>query len=316
MPAGLYRGLRRLDRESKHLLQMDPLLLQRNLALVDAGDIEQVFDETRHMLETAIHAGSDLVRGVGSLPFLQKLYAGGKRRDRVAQFVAEDGEEAVLLPMGALKGFRQSGEFIPLCRKLIALRDDLPPLVVEVEEHIGLGPQDIGLDRLLDEIDRSGFIATEAPRDARSAGGNKDDRDVTRPVVRAHDLGKFEAIHARHLDVEECEGIVMDQHELERFFAAFGGVEVEPVALEKRSQRKQVFFEIIDQQEPDRVVGWRHCAAVSCRKLEIWSSVMTLAVGHAASAAAGMVGTSALAGSSTIAVPPASPTAFSPAAPS
>jgi hypothetical protein len=82
------------------------------------------------MFETAIHAGADLVRGVGSLPFFQKLHAGGKRRDWVAQFVTENGKEAVLLPMGALEGFRKHGELIPLCREFIALRDDLPPLVV------------------------------------------------------------------------------------------------------------------------------------------------------------------------------------------
>lgn len=139
---------------------------------------------------------------------------------------------------------------------------------------------------------------------------------MPRAIVDAHDLGEFEAVDAGHLDIEESEGIVMDQHELESFLAAARRVEVQPLALEQRNQRKQVFFEIIDQQEPDGVVEWRHCAAVSFRKLEIWSSVMTSAVGHAASAAAGMIGTSALAGSSTIAVPPASPTAFSPAAPS
>jgi len=96
------------------------------------------------------------------------------------------------------------------------------------------------------EIDGAGFIATETPRHARGAGGNEDDRDMPRAIVDAHDLGEFEAVDAGHLDIEESEGIVMDQHELESFLAAARRVEVQPLALEQRNQRKQVFFEIID----------------------------------------------------------------------
>jgi hypothetical protein len=181
------------------------------------------------------------------MPLRISLESTAQRHDRIAELVTKHGEEAVLLPVGFLKRFREACEFVPLC-------DDLPPLTVEIEEDIGLGAQHVGFDRLLDEVYGARFIAAEAPGDVGAACGNEDDRDMTRTLVGAHDFGEFEPVHAGHLDVEQRECIVVDQHEFERLLAATRGVKVEAFALEKRTQRKQIFLKVVDQQEFDGIV--------------------------------------------------------------
>ena len=66
----------------------------------------------------------------------------------------------------------------------------------------------------LDEVHCAGLIPPKAALAIRSPGGDEDDRDVSRPLAAAHELGQFEAVHARHLDVQERERDVVGQQKL------------------------------------------------------------------------------------------------------
>ena len=44
----------------------------------------------------------------------------------------------------------------------VAMRGDLLALAIEFEEHFGLAAQDVGLDRLLDEIHRARLVAAKS----------------------------------------------------------------------------------------------------------------------------------------------------------
>ena len=75
----------------------------------------------------------------------------------------------------------------------------------------------------------------------------EDNGDVPRTLVGAHEFGQFEAVHARHLDVEQRERVFVGEHQLERFFAALRLVQIQAFACEERLERQQVLFEIVDE---------------------------------------------------------------------
>ena len=115
--------------------------------------VEQVFDHPRHPAPARQHTGGNaLHRFVGGL-MLQQLRAGDDGGERGAEIVAEDrGEHFV-----EMKGF---GPILKLLQQLL-------PLAMELEEHVRLVLQDQRLDRLVEEVDRSGVVALEHPMPAR-----------------------------------------------------------------------------------------------------------------------------------------------------
>ena len=131
-----------------------------------------------------------------------------KRRQGIAQFVGEDGEELVLAAVGLLQRQRVGFQFL-------VLRGDLLALAGQLEEHVGLAPEDVGLDRLLQEIDGAGLIAAEAPAPVGDAGRDEDDRHPPRALRAAHRLGQLEAVHVRHLHVEQRQRDVVGQQQFQ-----------------------------------------------------------------------------------------------------
>jgi hypothetical protein len=128
--------------------------LQRDLALADPRDVEQVVDQVRQVGEHPVHARADVLGAFGRDVLAQQVQAAAQRRDGIAQFVGQHGQEAVLVAIGPAQGLGGP----PVRRAGF----DLLALLVEVEEHVGLAAQDVGLDRLLDEVDGPGLIASEA----------------------------------------------------------------------------------------------------------------------------------------------------------
>ncbi len=111
---------------------------------------------------------------------------------------------------------------------------------------LGLRPLDLVLDplrqlavalpRLADVVVRALAEPLE-PVVLFLLGGQHDDRDVARAVVRAQAMAGLEAVHARHHDVEEHEVGLLAQADLERLLSVLGDEHRVAFALEDESDR-------------------------------------------------------------------------------
>src|SRR5690606_22334775 len=108
---------------------------------------------------------------------------------------------------------------------------------------------------------------------------------------------------------------VVHQEQLERLAPGARGEQLEAVAAQQGLERDEVLVEIVDQEDLDGELVHRTCSRFESAATSP-SSDATCASGTAASAAAGMMLHSAVAGSCTNVRPPRSCTARSPRAPS
>lgn len=125
---------------------------------------------------------------------------------------SQDREKLILVAIRVPKGLRYVFEGIALC-------GDLLTLAVQVAKYIDLAAQDIRFDWLFDEIDRTCFISPKATLIVRASGRNENDRDMARALAAAHELGEFEAVHGRHLHIEQRERDIMLQQYFQRLVA-------------------------------------------------------------------------------------------------
>ncbi len=108
---------------------------------------------------------------------------------------------------------------------------------------------------------------------------------MTCPGVPPHEFGQLEAVHARHLDVEQRERDIMRQKKFKRFLTGTRLEAGETFLLQQRFKRQQVLFEVIDQEEVDRL-SRNHQAAPKLDRYDATEfRFMILAVEHASSAA-------------------------------
>ena len=141
----------------------------------------------------------------------------------------------------------------------IPVRSDCAPLNGLVEAMFAATPR----LRWLRDCTRGGLatVANEFAAESRlqvrldeaalpvgAAGGHEDYRDMARAFVAAHIFGQFEPVHAGHLDVEQGERDIVDQQQFQRFLARTGLQTDQPVALEQRFERQQIFLKVVDQQ--------------------------------------------------------------------
>lgn len=130
---------------------------------------------------------------------------------------------------------------------------------------------------------------------------------MARAFAAAHELGELEAVHLRHLHVDERERHVVLQQQLQRFGARMRAEQLHAVAAQQRRQREQVFFQVVDDQAFHRFVGSvgrRHDGPVHAQtphgsasnRLMMSSKVSTWSAVTRASAASGICGMRALAG--------------------
>jgi hypothetical protein len=65
----------------------------------------------------------------------------------------------------------------------------------------------------------AGLIAPKSTSGVRTAGRDKDDRDVTSSFAAPHEFGQLESVHARHLNVEKRKRNVMNEQKLQRLLS-------------------------------------------------------------------------------------------------
>ena len=145
----------------------------------------------------------------------------------------------------------------------------------QVDEHVDLRAQHLGDDRLEQEVDRAEGVAAVDLGVAAVEGGEEDDRDPAAALAAADHRRGLEAVHVRHLDVEDDEREVLMQQALERLTT---GARLDEAAVdvgERRLERRQVLAVAAVR---------RHRRAETCRSLllvsrprHIWPSPLRTA---------------------------------------
>src|ERR1700734_2024331 len=75
--------------------------------------------------------------------------------------------------------------------ELVALSSDLVALLVKLEEHASLPGQDVGLDRLIQEINGPRLVASKSALAIGRPRREKDNRDPARSLGSPHAVGGF-----------------------------------------------------------------------------------------------------------------------------
>ena len=150
---------------------------------------------------------------------------------------------------------------------------------------------------MIQKVDGSRVVAPErAPRVVR-ARRQEDDRHVPRPLRAAHELPELEAVHVGHLHVEQGEGDVVDQEQLQGFASGPGPQQLEPVPTEQRLEGEQVLVEVVDQEQLDRTERVHEAGPRARRAASMFARQSTRALGTPARAAFGISLVSASPGS-------------------
>src|ERR1700683_4885958 len=83
--------------------------------------------------------------------------------------MGERGQKFILAPVRLHEGGGIGLE-------LVALSRDLVTLLVKLKEHTGFAAQNVGLDRLVQEVHGAGFVSTESALTIGCSRGEKNDR--------------------------------------------------------------------------------------------------------------------------------------------
>jgi len=88
---------------------------------------------------------------------------------------------------------------------LLQLARELLFLAIEPKEDLCLALEDVRLDGLIEEVHGAAFVSLEEAVLITRGGRHENDRNLTCALTAAHEFGEFEAVHPRHLHVEEGE---------------------------------------------------------------------------------------------------------------
>ena len=127
-------------------------------------------------------------------------------------------------------------------------------LALEVAEDADLRAQHVGLEGLEHVVDGARLVAARDLGDVGAHRGQEDDRRRAAALAPADELRRLEAVHARHLDVEQDDGEVLLEQRLERLLARPGRAQAHVQGLEHRREREQVLRPVVDEQDARRVV--------------------------------------------------------------
>jgi hypothetical protein len=157
----------------------------------------------------------------------------------------------------ALRGARRSCESTPINSS--ALRRQLLPLAEQLDEDRDLALEELGIDRLEQEIDGARLVAAEDADRLRGVGGHEDDRHAAGALGPAHQFSELEPVHGRHPHVDQGEGDVVLEQKLQRFGPAHCLEQADPGLIEQRGQDFDVLGTVVDDQHAHQIGGVKVC---------------------------------------------------------
>ncbi len=119
---------------------------------------------------------------------------------------------------------------------------------VQVDQHLHLGTQDEGVDRLEHHVDSAGRIGLEQVRLVTEHGGQEDDGNPAGLAPLPDVAGRLVAIHARHVQVQQDDREVLQQQPLQGLVAGVRHHDLVAKLLQRAGGREQVALVVVDDQ--------------------------------------------------------------------
>ncbi len=132
------------------------------------------------------------------------------------------------------------------------------PLAVELDQHRDLAAQDLRHHRDVHVVDGAGLVALEPVELGDVHAGHEDDRRGFEARMVVDQRRGLEAVHARHLDVEQHHREFLLHERFERLEAGVHRHQVVPQRLEDRAVGQQARRLVVDQQDVGGVVPVRN----------------------------------------------------------
>src|ERR1700686_1825780 len=208
-----------LDRARDDGRQLNPLAMDSNLATSDARHIEQIVHQFRQMSELPLNdlaCPNELHRR--QLRIAHQLHGIVDRRQWIAQLVRQHRQELIFMAIGlaqcAIEPFELAGLFdlqgrirlrkpgVGFSQAAIEL-PQLPSLAVQLDQHRDLAAQDFRYHRNSHVVDRPEFVTLQPVEFADMHTGDENDRRLFVARVLVNQRCSLEAVHSRHIHVEQ-----------------------------------------------------------------------------------------------------------------
>ena len=123
-------------------------------------------------------------------------------------------------------------------------------LGVDAEQGPHLLAKLVRIEGLGDVVDGARRIAAHRERPVGVVRGEEHDRDRREPIVLTHVCRHFEAVHRRHLHVEQHQGDALRRRveDLERLGARARTKQVDLERLQHRVEGDEVRVDVVDEQ--------------------------------------------------------------------
>ncbi|MNY31851.1 hypothetical protein D3C86_1660300 [compost metagenome] len=161
--------------------------------------------------------------GIGIVPrqvHLAQLGFEDQAVERCAHLMGHDGHEIIAhahgmleLLLGALQLLEQGFLLATAAFQGLDLHINGLALAIQLDEHVDLAAHRMQVQRLVQDVHGTAFIALERIVHITAGGADENDRDVLGHFRAAHQFGQLEAVHAGHLHVENGHGEFMLQQQ-------------------------------------------------------------------------------------------------------
>ena len=186
---------------------------------------------------------------------------GEPRADDPARALGDDRHQRLhrRRPMNRERRLREPVELRRTPAQRVRLPAHLGGGAIELDEHGDLRAQHVGNDGRGDVVDRAQRVAARLV-DLVAVRGDENDGRMLRAWPLTDEPRRLEAVHDRHVDVEENGSEVAGQQTAQRIAAGADADDVRPELGEHRLQRRELVRVVVDDEDVDARGNVRHSA--------------------------------------------------------
>ncbi|MNQ73525.1 hypothetical protein D3C85_882580 [compost metagenome] len=133
--------------------------------------------------------------------------------------------------------------------QLLAEQQQVAAVAFVAQQRLDLVPQYLGIEGFEDEVHRAGGVALQHRVLGVGDGGDEDDRREARQRAAAHQPGDLEAVHARHLHVQQDQADFFLQQAFQRGLAGIHGADLPFAVVQQCFHGGEVFLAVVHHQQ-------------------------------------------------------------------
>ncbi|MDT4827249.1 hypothetical protein FQZ97_605890 [compost metagenome] len=133
--------------------------------------------------------------------------------------------------------------------QLLAEQQQVAAVAFVAQQRLDLVPQYLGIEGFEDEVHRAGGVSLQHGVLGVGDGGDEDDRREAGQRAAAHQAGDFEAVHARHLHVQQDQADLFLEQAFQCRLAGVHRAYLPFAVVQQRLHRGKVFLAVVHHQQ-------------------------------------------------------------------